>query len=247
MAEQARPARAGVDQENWGRPRRDVLEGRVPGARRARGMVVLLAGCEGVELPADGNRVRRRPAVSSGAVGPLDNPDGTKAGLAAITADRQNQGARPDRVETGAAAEQATTGTSSATPGWTPRPAASPSPATAATPTTTSSRGRRGRPLPFWFELRRRLHDPGRPLHHRRGRSARCKSRCHGGADRPCDAAVRTTGRWVPLAWDKGKRRDIANVKSNLIHVDGHDQRLQKRLRTRVLAAPEQADPLLGT
>ncbi|KKD08634.1 lipoprotein [Streptomyces sp. WM6386] len=67
------------------------------------GMVVLLAGCEGVELPADSEPSGSGPAVSSGrAVSPLDNPDGTKAGLAAITTDADRTKARAliEKVET---------------------------------------------------------------------------------------------------------------------------------------------------
>lgn len=79
------------------------LRGGAASAAAMLGMVVLLAGCEGVELPADGEPSGSGPAVSSGrAVSPLDNPDGTKAGLAAITTDADRTKARAliERVET---------------------------------------------------------------------------------------------------------------------------------------------------
>ncbi|MGW7208056.1 HNH endonuclease family protein [Streptomyces sp. NPDC054837] len=79
------------------------LRGGAAGAAAMLGMVVLLAGCEGVELPADSEPSGSGPAVSSGrAVSPLDNPDGTKAGLAAITTDADRTKARAliEKVET---------------------------------------------------------------------------------------------------------------------------------------------------
>ncbi|MER6188217.1 HNH endonuclease family protein [Streptomyces sp. NPDC001652] len=79
------------------------LRGGVAGAAAMLGMVVLLAGCEGVELPADSEPSGSGPVVSSGrAVSPLDNPDGTKAGLAAITTDADRAKARAliEKVET---------------------------------------------------------------------------------------------------------------------------------------------------
>ncbi|WP_234441524.1 HNH endonuclease family protein [Streptomyces sp. WM6386] len=79
------------------------LRGGAASAAAMLGMVVLLAGCEGVELPADSEPSGSGPAVSSGrAVSPLDNPDGTKAGLAAITTDADRTKARAliEKVET---------------------------------------------------------------------------------------------------------------------------------------------------
>ncbi|MCX5333529.1 MULTISPECIES: HNH endonuclease family protein [unclassified Streptomyces] len=79
------------------------LRGGAAGAAAMLGMVVLLAGCEGVELPADSEPSGSGPAVSSGrAVSPLDNPDGTKPGLAAITTDADRTKARAliEKVET---------------------------------------------------------------------------------------------------------------------------------------------------
>ncbi|MFF4270821.1 HNH endonuclease family protein [Streptomyces sp. NPDC001536] len=79
------------------------LRGGAAGAAAMLGMVVLLAGCEGVQLPADGEPSGSGPVVSSGrAVNPLDNPDGTKAGLAAITTDADRTKARAliEKVET---------------------------------------------------------------------------------------------------------------------------------------------------
>lgn len=79
------------------------LRGGAAGAAAMLGMVVLLAGCEGVELPADSEPSGSGPAVSSGrAVSPLDNPDGTKAGLAAITTDADRTKARAliEKVDT---------------------------------------------------------------------------------------------------------------------------------------------------
>ncbi|WP_405645033.1 HNH endonuclease family protein [Streptomyces sp. NBC_00019] len=79
------------------------LRGGAASAAAMLGMVVLLAGCEGVELPADSEPSGSGPAVSSGrAVSPLDNPDGTKPGLAAITTDADRTKARAliEKVET---------------------------------------------------------------------------------------------------------------------------------------------------
>ncbi|WP_346779948.1 HNH endonuclease family protein [Streptomyces sp. S3(2020)] len=79
------------------------LRGGAASAAAMLGMVVLLTGCEGVELPADSEPSGSGPAVSSGrAVSPLDNPDGTKAGLAAITTDADRTKARAliEKVET---------------------------------------------------------------------------------------------------------------------------------------------------
>lgn len=79
------------------------LRGGTASAAAMLGMVVLLAGCEGVELPADSEPSGSGPVVSSGrAVSPLDNPDGTKAGLAAITTDADRTKARAliEKVET---------------------------------------------------------------------------------------------------------------------------------------------------
>ncbi|MFD3836600.1 HNH endonuclease family protein [Streptomyces sp. NPDC058642] len=79
------------------------LRGGAAGAAAMLGMVVLLAGCEGVELPADSEPSGSGPAVSSGrAVNPLDNPDGTKPGLAAITTDADRNEARAliEKVQT---------------------------------------------------------------------------------------------------------------------------------------------------
>ncbi|MDN3023102.1 HNH endonuclease family protein [Streptomyces sp. S.PB5] len=67
------------------------------------GMVVLLAGCEGVDLPSDSEPSGSGPAAGSGrAVSPLDNPDGTGPGLAALTseADRSKARALIEKVET---------------------------------------------------------------------------------------------------------------------------------------------------
>ncbi|KUN21468.1 hypothetical protein AQJ23_31625 [Streptomyces antibioticus] len=71
------------------------LRGGVAGAAAILGMVVLLTGCEGVDLPSDNEASGSVPAVGSGrAVSPLDNPDGTKPGLAAITSDADKAKAR---------------------------------------------------------------------------------------------------------------------------------------------------------
>lgn len=79
------------------------LRGGAAGAAAMLGMVVLLAGCEGVELPADGEPSGAGPVVGSGrAVSPLDNPDGTGPGLAPITSDADRARARAliEKVET---------------------------------------------------------------------------------------------------------------------------------------------------
>ncbi|SNX61745.1 uncharacterized protein DUF1524 [Streptomyces sp. TLI_55] len=71
------------------------LRGGAAVAAAMLGMVVLLTGCEGVDLPADDEPSGSVPAVGSGrAVSPLDNPDGTKPGLAAITSDADKAKAR---------------------------------------------------------------------------------------------------------------------------------------------------------
>nr|WP_244362761.1 HNH endonuclease family protein [Streptomyces aquilus] len=75
------------------------LRGGAAVAAAMLGMVVLLTGCEGVDLPADDEPSGSVPAVGSGrAVSPLDNPDGTKPGLAAITSDADKAKAR-DLIE----------------------------------------------------------------------------------------------------------------------------------------------------
>jgi hypothetical protein len=80
------------------------LRGGAASAAAMLGMVVLLAGCEGVDLPSDSESSGAAgPAVGSGrAVSPLDNPDGTKPGLAAITSDADRTAARAliEKVET---------------------------------------------------------------------------------------------------------------------------------------------------
>jgi hypothetical protein len=79
------------------------LRGGAAGAAAMLGMVVLLAGCEGVDLPSDSEPSGSGPAVGSGrAVSPLDNPDGTKPGLAAITSEADRTKAREliEKVET---------------------------------------------------------------------------------------------------------------------------------------------------
>ena len=71
------------------------LRGGAAVAAAMLGMVVLLTGCEGVDLPADDEPSGSVPAVGSGrAVSPLDNPDGTKPGLAAITSEADKAKAR---------------------------------------------------------------------------------------------------------------------------------------------------------
>ncbi|MFE3494287.1 HNH endonuclease family protein [Streptomyces sp. NPDC059175] len=57
------------------------------------GAVVLLSGCKGVEAPVDGAQADSAPASGPG-VSPLDNPDGTKPGLAAITSTADTARAR---------------------------------------------------------------------------------------------------------------------------------------------------------
>lgn len=82
------------------------LRGGAASAAAMLGMVVLLAGCEGVDLPdsePSGAASGAGPgAGSGGAVSPLDNPDGTKPGLAAISSDADRTAARTliEKVET---------------------------------------------------------------------------------------------------------------------------------------------------
>ncbi|CAL9475048.1 HNH endonuclease family protein [Streptomyces sp. NPDC015242] len=70
------------------------------GAALAVAMVVAgaaLSGCEGLEPPADGGGASGSGAPAAGdgrAVSPLDNPDGTKPGLAAITSTEDRARAR---------------------------------------------------------------------------------------------------------------------------------------------------------
>ncbi|MFC8241321.1 HNH endonuclease family protein [Streptomyces chartreusis] len=66
------------------------------------GMVLVLAGCESVDPPVDDGASGAAPAPGSGrAVSPLDNPDGTKPGLAPLTSDTDRSKAR-DLIEKGA-------------------------------------------------------------------------------------------------------------------------------------------------
>ncbi|ELS53862.1 HNH endonuclease family protein [Streptomyces viridochromogenes] len=59
------------------------------------GMVLALAGCENVDLPGSDEPSGSAPAAGPGrAVSPLDNPDGTKPGLAPLTSDADRAEAR---------------------------------------------------------------------------------------------------------------------------------------------------------
>lgn len=70
--------------------------GGAAGAAAMLGMVLLLAGCENVDLPSAGAEPSgSAPAAGTGrAVSPLDNPDGTKPGLAPLTSDADRAEAR---------------------------------------------------------------------------------------------------------------------------------------------------------
>nr|WP_235193001.1 HNH endonuclease family protein [Streptomyces viridochromogenes] len=58
-------------------------------------MVLALAGCENVDLPGSDEPSGSAPAAGPGrAVSPLDNPDGTKPGLAPLTSDADRAEAR---------------------------------------------------------------------------------------------------------------------------------------------------------
>lgn len=64
------------------------LRGGAASAAAMLGMVLVLAGCENVDLPVDEEPSGSVPDTGSGrAVSPLDNPDGTKPGLAPLTSD----------------------------------------------------------------------------------------------------------------------------------------------------------------
>ncbi len=67
------------------------------------GAALLLTGCKSVDVPTDADSSGSGPKAGSGrAVSPLDNPDGTKPGLAAITSDGDKAKARTiiKKVET---------------------------------------------------------------------------------------------------------------------------------------------------
>ncbi|WP_407696895.1 HNH endonuclease family protein [Streptomyces dysideae] len=71
------------------------LRGGTATAAAICGMVLALAGCEGVDLPVDSAPSGSAPAAGSGrATSPLDNPDGTKPGLAPLTSDADRAEAR---------------------------------------------------------------------------------------------------------------------------------------------------------
>jgi len=75
------------------------LKGGAASAAAMLGMVLVLAGCEDVDLPVDDGASGAAPAPGSGrAVSPLDNPDGTKPGLAPLTSDADRSKAR-DLIE----------------------------------------------------------------------------------------------------------------------------------------------------
>lgn len=75
------------------------LKGGAASAAAMLGMVLVLAGCENVDLPVDDGASGAAPAPGSGrAVSPLDNPDGTKPGLAPLTSDADRSKAR-DLIE----------------------------------------------------------------------------------------------------------------------------------------------------
>ncbi|MFF4088399.1 HNH endonuclease family protein [Streptomyces nigra] len=79
------------------------LRGGAATAAAVLGTALLLGGCENVELPAPDGTSGAGPAAGSGrATSPLDNPDGTKPGLAPLTSDA-------DRAEARALIEKVTT------------------------------------------------------------------------------------------------------------------------------------------
>ncbi|EGX56186.1 lipoprotein [Streptomyces zinciresistens K42] len=79
------------------------LRGGTAGAAAVLGTVLLLAGCENVDLSGGGPSGSAVPAAEPGrAVSPLDNPDGTAPGLAPVTTDA-------DRAEARALIEKVTT------------------------------------------------------------------------------------------------------------------------------------------
>ncbi|QCD56360.1 HNH endonuclease [Streptomyces hawaiiensis] len=98
-------ARAGAEQADRGGRTVTRLRG---GAALAVAMVITgsaLAGCEGLAPPADGVGPSGSGAPAAGdgrAANPLDNPDGTKPGMAAITsgADKERARALIDKVAT---------------------------------------------------------------------------------------------------------------------------------------------------
>ncbi|WP_067276150.1 HNH endonuclease family protein [Streptomyces jeddahensis] len=68
----------------------------VTGSAAMLGAVLLLTGCKGIDVPVDdASSHSAGPAAGPGrAVSPLDNPDGTKPGLAPITSDAGRAKAR---------------------------------------------------------------------------------------------------------------------------------------------------------
>lgn len=71
--------------------------GEAASAAAVLGMVLVLAGCENVDLPVDDDPsgTGSVPSADTGrAVSPLDNPDGTKPGLAPLTSDAGRAEAR---------------------------------------------------------------------------------------------------------------------------------------------------------
>lgn len=71
------------------------LRGGAASAAAMLGMVLALAGCENVDLPGSDEPSGSAPAAGPGrAVSPLDNPDGTKPGLAPLTSDADRAEAR---------------------------------------------------------------------------------------------------------------------------------------------------------
>ena len=71
------------------------LRGGAATAAAVLGTALLLGGCENVELPAPDGTSGAGPAGGSGrAASPLDNPDGTKPGLAPLTSDADRAEAR---------------------------------------------------------------------------------------------------------------------------------------------------------
>ncbi|WP_031481407.1 HNH endonuclease family protein [Streptomyces bicolor] len=71
------------------------LRGGAASAAVMLGMVLVLTGCENVDLPVDSEPSGSVPATGSGrGTSPLDNPDGTKPGLAPLTSDADRAEAR---------------------------------------------------------------------------------------------------------------------------------------------------------